>query len=225
MDAKTLINGFTRCALIAAVFVLIARLTTERHYQPHINLQIIERLLRPGDIVFRRGRSMESEFVINAKQDSRYSHAGIVVERGGQLLIAHAAPSESPEEGDVARLTRISDFFAPERATNAAIYRLNSSNQIESDRSARSASLQAKHMADLAIPFGLTFDANSNNSVYCTEFIRRAYALAGVDLAVHPSEVNIASIKRTILLPEDLTKSPKLSAVASGISLIDIDRH
>ena len=90
--------------------------------------------LRAGDVVFRRGSGLTSHAVIAAERDGVYSHAGLVVDSAGVMMIVHAVPGEPDFEGDVDRvkMDRLDRFFSSVYAQAGRTLR-PSSNKKEKD--------------------------------------------------------------------------------------------
>ena len=166
--------------------------------------------LRAGDVVFRRGSGLTSHAVIAAERDGVYSHAGLVVDSAGVMMIVHAVPGEPDFEGDVDRvkMDRLDRFFSSVYAQAGAVYR-------------HSDSLAAQRAAQAAVELyrrGVLFDDDYNDldttRMYCTELVTHAYARAGVPLNnIAHEKVNFLWVSAAVVLPSALINSGELSLV------------
>ena len=71
-------------------------------------------VVRPGDIVFRRGGGFTSHAVVTLDAHGYYSHVGMVVDTAGRMMVVHAVPGEPDFEGDPDRvkLDSLQKFFS-----------------------------------------------------------------------------------------------------------------
>ncbi|HET9227496.1 MAG TPA: YiiX/YebB-like N1pC/P60 family cysteine hydrolase [Thermoanaerobaculia bacterium] len=150
----------------------------------------------PGDLVFRRGRSMISRAVLSIDGKSEFSHVGIALSEG---RIVHAVPPEEDNPGGVVE-DALETFLTPELASAAAVYR-PSDPGIGFRAAAR-----AWEYARRRRPFDSGFDLSTPGAVYCTELVWRAYLEEGVDLAGR-------DFKERYLLPSHLLASSDLRLI------------
>jgi uncharacterized protein DUF4878 len=76
----------------------------------------------PGDLVFRRGRSLVSQAVLAAEGGGEYSHVGVVAVSAGRVWVLHALPPDEGEKGGVIA-EPLEVFLAPQKASAGALYR------------------------------------------------------------------------------------------------------
>ncbi|MDR2890061.1 MAG: hypothetical protein LBV18_00370 [Alistipes sp.] len=96
-------------------------------------------VVREGDIAFRRGTGITSRAVLAADKEGAYSHTGIVVrvpsaglaEGDGEWRVVHIVPGERDANGvkDVIKAERLEEFFAPDRAVEGALMRLEEGSE------------------------------------------------------------------------------------------------
>lgn len=153
---------------IAAAFCFLALLAL------NINVTSVERPATPtplpelqtGDVVLRHGHGLWSElFARLNRRDSRFSHAGIVVNDDSHWYVIHAEADNLGRNGTVRR-----DEWAvfSDQARHLAILRLDDS--IAAARVAEAAS----SMHGDALPFDFSFDLTRVEAVYCSELVWRA---------------------------------------------------
>ncbi len=180
----------------------LARVPVRIHYPPGA--------LQEGDLVFRRGPSLLSRIVLAADSESAYSHVGLVGVLDGSPWVIHTSTGEStpPEEG--IRVEPLDHFLAPDRAQEAALYRLKPQFRDFAAGGVR----QALEYARDQVPFDGEFNLETTGKLYCTELVWRAYLEAGLDLVDGEFQyLNIPFRQSLYLLPSDLLNSPKLRRI------------
>lgn len=164
-----------------------------------VPIRIEPSAVSPGDLVFRRGRSLVSRAVLSVDGRSEYSHVGIVASAGTSTEVVHAIPPEEGKPGGVVA-EPLESFLAPELASAAAVYRPRDS------RVGVRAAARAWTYARPRRPFDSGFDLSTPGAVYCTELVWRAYLEEGVDLVGR-------DFHDRYLLPSRLLSSPELALI------------
>ena len=162
-----------------------------------------------GDIVFRRGKGLNSEAILYA-DGGNYSHVGIVVNYLGKKMIVHAVPQEREYEDDMDRIKMdsIQDFFSKEKALVGAICR-----PYDKSICKRSARL-AIELYNKKILFDHDYDSSDTSKLYCTELLMFIYNKCGrklVDRDGH--DINFPLIKHKVFLPSDIYNSKQLKLI------------
>ncbi len=130
-----------------------------------------------GDLVFRRGRSIESYVVLSADGNVRYSHVGIAcIDEKGQCAIVHAVPADDNTDNKV-RIEPLSTFWAHNNSSAGAVYRLS----LNGDQR-KTISNYVKDILAAKIKFDGAYDLHDSSKLYCTELIRNAYQYCGIDI-------------------------------------------
>ena len=123
-------------------------------------IEEISRILKPGDLVFRRDCGSWSECFANAStKEKRFSHVGIVVRSGGGVAFVHSGGAELTGRLAVETVDS-SDFFA--NVVDAAVYRWDGNSPLI----ARAAEKR------IGTPFDPAFDLKTKDRLYCTEMVR-----------------------------------------------------
>lgn len=164
--------------------------------------------LRSGDIIFRRGPSFESQAVMTMDGGSTFSHVGIVSKENGETLIVHVVSGEGAP--DVTRIEPIEDYLRSDRALAASGFRVvtDRPSQIET------AVQFSKEYAKRRVPFDNNFDLTSDDALYCTELVWRAYEKAGIDLVDgHFEDSSTSLIRGSVLWPSSFLRSQHLVSV------------
>lgn len=154
--------------------------------------------LVPGDLVFRRGRSMISRAVLSLDGESEFSHVAIAVSIANQIRVVHAIPPEGTDSGGVIE-EPLESFLIPELASAAALYRPK-----DAAVGTRAAATALRY-ARARTPFDSGFDLSTPDAMYCTELVWRAYLEAGADL--------IGGFHERYLLPSRLLMSPEFRLI------------
>lgn len=158
--------------------------------------EVIE--VREGDLLFRAGRGWRSAIVRSAS-NSMLTHVGVVdLAEEGQAYVIHAAPAEGKQEGKVRRQS-LREFVGQESASALIVYRPN----LE-EASLRRAVRAAEGYAKSGISFDDDFNLASDDALYCTELIWKAFLDAGVDLQLIRTEVTFPGMTGEYIFPEDI---------------------
>ena len=140
-------------------------------YIPYFN-EIPE--METGDIIFRRVDGPTSQFIDLVDDQANYSHVGIVIVTDtGDVLIINVVPGE--DSLSVVQAEPFATFLEP--ALSFAIFRLHWEAGVDGAIAADWAySLVGK------ISFDIKFDLETDDELYCTELVWKAYSAAGIDL-------------------------------------------
>lgn len=168
--------------------------------------------LKPGDVVFRLGESLESNVVNVADRGGLYSHCGIVVDSAGEHRIVHAVPDELdfPEDVERVKMDRVDVFFRQDRAWAGAVTRMDDS--IAAVRAAEA----AKEVFMRNTLFDNDYDDQDSTKFYCSELIWHAYKKAGYDI-IGPDRHSYNVLFRRIdkcIVPSQVYNSPYFHVVA-----------
>jgi hypothetical protein len=118
-----------------------------------------------GDLITRLGNDILS-YQIKLLNDSSklYSHAGLVIERGGEKWVAHIAPAEAG--ADTIQFTPIDSFINPVHNLTAALYRYKLS---EAEKDSVRSLVEGYKASD--IRFDRYYDLATKDKMYCSEMI------------------------------------------------------
>jgi len=169
--------------------------------------------LQNGDLIFRRGTSIESQIVLLTDQDSEYSHVGMIYKINNKLFVIHTVPKENDADPGYIKLEPINDFLSEGKATRVAIYRLiqNSSEKINI------ASNYAYNCYFKKLCFDNNYDLVTDAQLYCTELIWKAYKLAGIDLVCSRlRNINFIITNKIMIMPSSIIESKLLGKVYSN---------
>lgn len=172
-------------------------------------------LLETGDVIFRRGNSMISNFILATDSESLYSHVGLIKKVDGKAFVIHASIDESPEDEGVVRLDPLEHFLAVDKASSSAIYRLHQEQQPLAEKAIE----VALSYVNQKVLFDVDFDLSTPEKLYCTELVWRAYLEAGIDLVDGEFDhLSIPFKEGKYLLPSRLIKSNYLQVINHKIN-------
>lgn len=164
-----------------------------------------------GDLIFRRGKSVESFAVCLADRDHDFSHIGIVVVDQGQPFVIHAVPGESDQTPSLVVKEPVNDFLDNNKASHWAVYRSRLSAGALKKVTARAWTFFVSRTG-----FDNDYDLTSDTRVYCSELVMKSYMAAGLDPSAYPlREVKLITGAKRILFPGAFTKSPDFRKVCS----------
>lgn len=161
-----------------------------------------------GDLVFRKGRSLVSTVVLMNDRASSYSHVGIVAFKNGEPFVVHAVPGETDGNGEEKVKCDVPvDFLDFEKASLFAVFRLADNEKHQAEIAAQT----AMDYYEMGLLFDKALDFRSDDKLYCTELVWKAYLKAGINLT--GNEFHVLSLKLiadSIILPGQFVESELL---------------
>jgi hypothetical protein len=167
---------------------------------------------KSGDIIFRRGLSLESRAIMAMDGQFGYSHAGIIRKSGSRVEVIHASYGEEGQTQEIIINEPLERFLKPTSSNAAAVYRLTSQ-----DKSLPLIALsEAERFLKAKIPFDRDFNLSTEDEIYCTELVWRAFKKAGVDLTGGKFDrvpYVLGNPDKDYILPSSLLNSSQLQRV------------
>jgi len=181
-------------------------------YDLRVNWMLNNVKFRSGDLIFRRGKSFESEAVLLTDRNSRYSHVGLLFLLKGKPYVIHAVPYETGQGRDEMKCEELGSFISFDKASRAAVYRVGGM----SDAGLEKAVGWAKKAFDTRVEFDGDYSLVSDDKLYCTELIWKSYRAAGIDLVKgHFDVLNLPLKGGNYILPGRLIMNPLLKKIQS----------
>ena len=177
------------------------------------DFELLQRELREGDLLFRRGIGVLGRAVVATDDEGRFSHVGIAVKVDNEWHVVHAVPDEPDFEGDFDRVKcePIERFYDEFRAGNGAVYR--------TELPAETIEIAVRNALRLSTerrPFDHDYDLGDTTALYCTELVEYVFGLGGVSMSEgRQTHVNFPSMTGDYIMPSDLTKNNKLNPIYS----------
>jgi len=160
-------------------------------------------MIQTGDLVLRTGIDFSSDQVKDLSlKDKTYSHGGIALVQNDSIFIYHVEP-DYYYITDKVRKEPLDSFCNPEKNYGIGIARYNLS---EEEKQKFIAYLEEQYQKK--IPFDGRFLLNTNDSMYCSEMIKKGLAKSTADrITIEPIRFNdrrkFRLIKRYFKLREE----------------------
>jgi hypothetical protein len=163
-----------------------------------------------GDLIFRRGLSLSSHAVLLTDKKSRFSHVGMIRLIDGNAFVVHAVPGENEQEIEYLKIEPVTEFLDKEKATLGAVYRLKNTEKEKLLFVAE----KVESFARKKLIFDNKYDLESDDKMYCTELIWKAYNSIGVDLTDGKrNKLNVPVGPTEIILPSLIQHSSLLEEI------------
>jgi hypothetical protein len=154
---------------VSGMFAWKRSQSTIRNYDINNDSSFPTELIHSGDIIFRDGRGIISKtFKKFSLKDPRFSHAGIIHKESGSVFVYHII-GDAQNKNENMRKELLSNFISPLQANGFAIYR-SGLNPEKID------SLSAV-LFNKKIQFDSSFDLNTDDKMYCTEFVYKVLSI------------------------------------------------
>ena len=178
-----------------------------------VDFELLQRELREGDLLFRRGMGVVGRVVVAADDDGYYSHVGVATSTDGRWCVVHAVPDEPDFEGDFDRVKcePVELFFDAMRAGNGAVYR----TQLP-DTSIRQVVAAALRLSAEQRRFDYDYNLEDTTALYCTEFVEYVFEQGGVSISEgRRTFLNFPSMTGDYIMPSDLIENNQLTLIYS----------
>ncbi len=161
-----------------------------------------------GDLIFRRGPSIESFGVCIASKSMLFSHVGMLVNSDSGLYVIHVVPKEK-QKNDRVKYEPIESFTQKDAAQRVAVYRPK-----ESEEKRLLAARYAFQSYEQECSFDRHYDMKTNQELYCTELVIKSLGKINADwLQIKPTSLHYLHQKKDVLMPIDLIHSQQLTEV------------
>ncbi len=167
----------------------------------------ITKLVKAGDIVFRRGADAISDMFCKMNQKDRtFSHLGIVLPHADSIMVYHSIGGEDNPDEKI-RVEPFKSFVTPSYNSALGYIRLPLTTP-----QLKTLETIVKQWHAQQRTFDMKFDLVSDEKLYCAEFVYKAYRLATKD-------TNLFSTSKakdlTYVAPDDVLLEP--SQVVRGV--------
>lgn len=137
-----------------------------------LKIDSAKKIITTGDLIVRTGNDFTSESLRSLNQrDKTYSHCGIVSIENDTVFVYHALGGEwNPNQ----RIRRdvLTAFAEPFGNRGIGVYRYSISAQ-----AINSLIITTKKLYEIGVMFDMKFDLNSQDRMYCAEFVYKAYVM------------------------------------------------
>ena len=169
------------------------------------------KIFNNGDLISRKGHGIFSDiFSSIGKGESPYSHVGIINKINNEVFVIHTEANEITGIG-FAKEDCLIDFI--NNASSAALYRVK---RVSSNKR-QSIVLNALRYVRDKIPFDTDFDLSSDNKLYCTELVYKAFRDSGLNILGSPSIIRVSlfgsQINKKVITIEQLLEQDALELI------------
>jgi hypothetical protein len=175
-------------------------------YSNHCDIKTIDSTsLHDGDLVLRRGISIESYAIVLSETKNAYSHVGLIIIEGGIPYVIHVEPGETSHKDEPVKKEQLNSFLDPSKASHFAIYRSYLGREQLQKVIARASEFYYKKCR-----FDNSYNLKDDDFLYCTELVLKSYQKGDQrmnSLLGKLENVNVLVINRKILMPEAFTTS------------------
>jgi hypothetical protein len=144
-----------------------------------------------------------------ADKQKEFSHVGIICFENGVPFVIHAVPGENGEGPDFIKKDKITDFLDSRKVSRYAVLRARfpaEQNGIAA-RNALQYYLEKRTFDD-------QYDLNTDDKLYCTELVIKAFSSAGIDLkGIKLSGINIMITHFELILPGEFFENTSFRRV------------
>ncbi|UMB54287.1 hypothetical protein MKD41_02120 [Lutibacter sp. A64] len=155
--------------------------------------------LQNGDLILRCGKSTGSYLVHLADKTSEYTHIGIIAIEKGTPYVIHAVPHKN----NTLKKETFKKFLNPKKASSYAVYRSTFNAKTLSKVVNEAQKFYLKKCT-----FDNEYNLNTDNKLYCTELILKAFKNAGITLNIKERELKFVVGTHAIIFPSEFTKKP-----------------
>ena len=188
------------CILFLFPFILFLSEYIVFRFWDTCNIRVLDSvILQNGDLVLRRGISIESFAVVKAEKNSYFSHIGLIIMERGKPYVIHAEPGESPFKNDPVKKEPLRYFLQTGKASHFAIYRSHLDQ-----KGLNRVIAQARLFYLQKCRFDNNYDLTTDHNLYCSELILKSYRQGNQSinsLLRQLEEVNIVLVRKKILMP------------------------
>ncbi|MBO5984254.1 MAG: hypothetical protein J6P90_04450 [Rikenellaceae bacterium] len=161
-----------------------------------------------GDLVFRRGRTMESDAIAGVG-GSRYdySHVGVIVSQGDSLCVVHVEPMREGDER--VKMVSLQEFFHPANAVKGCVTRC----VVLGEQQRQIIEREAMTIVRRGVEFDHDYRLSDTTAMYCTELID--FLFRKVDISLTQQRYRVPLAQEDVLLPSSIMRDGTLKEVWS----------
>lgn len=158
-----------------------------------------------GDIAFRLGRTLQSEFIAaSGNGETHYSHIGIILFFDGACQVVHIEPRDD-NAPDVICCEPIEKFFATDAATAGCVVRHAALTRQQQDI----ISACTQRLLDKKILFDHDYRLPDTTQMYCTELAE--YIFSQVDISLSEGRRHtLPLVAEPLVMPSDIAQNDAL---------------
>lgn len=159
-----------------------------------------------GDLVFRLGRTLESDAIAaTADEGVDYSHVGVIIRQGDSIRVIHIEPERNGEER--VKSESVEEFFHPSRAVKGCVAR----REPLTERELQMIEDKSLSLLKSGIRFDHDYSLSDSSAMYCTELINAIFLEADISLTTRRH--NVPLVTEGVILPSDMLLDGDLEVI------------
>jgi hypothetical protein len=171
-----------------------------------------QNLLSEGDLIFLKGNTIRSKLLYGFTTNENYSHVGIAIFLENKLYIVHANPDKRSNSRDAVINESLDEFIENAFASMLVVLRLKEPNQTLLNNITK----YVRYHLNNHTPFDHKFLLATDDYIYCTELIFKAFKSAGIDITNGKLDyVDTPIVKGYVVLPETIINSNHFYSILS----------
>lgn len=159
--------------------------------------------LSDGDLIFRKGHDLISRLVLTQGNSAQFSHVGIILIREGIVSVIHSLPEDVNTSSGV-QVESLDSFVSIENASDVAVYRITGIDTKSRQK------IREYVLKQVGKPFDTSLLMSTDDSMYCTELVVKAYIAVGITLATRLAAIRVTLINEPVIPPDHLRWSHRL---------------
>lgn len=149
-----------------------------------LQIQQIKSQIEDGDMITRTGNDFTSETLRNLNQRNKtFSHCGIASVENDSLFVYHALGGDFNPDQKIRR-DRFEDFAEPYTNKGIGVFRFELADSIR-----KKFAVIAKEFYSLGIMFDMDFDLQTNDRMYCAEYVYKCLIKNGSGMVFNISRI------------------------------------
>ena len=144
----------------------------EKNIRAFAQIKTLKKTIQTGDLVVRTGNDFTSESLRSLNQRNQtYSHCGIASLENDSLFVYHALGGEWNPDQKIRR-DPLEVFAEPYSNRGIGLYRFGLS-----PGEVKTLMVTVKKLHGIGIMFDMKFDLETNDHMYCAEFVYKSYVM------------------------------------------------
>jgi uncharacterized protein YycO len=141
-----------------------------------------------------------SSLVLTQGDAALFSHVGVILKQEGRVSVVHSLPENANSVSGV-QVESLAAFTSFDNASDVAVYRLKGiDNKVRSK-------VTGYILQQVGKPFDADFLLSTDDRLYCTELVVKAFSIAGVELTANVESIKIMLIDELVIPPDHLRQS------------------
>lgn len=137
------------------------------------SIKSLSALIETGDLITRTGNDFTSESLRSLnRRNKKYSHCGIAIIENDSIFVYHALGGDFNPDQKLLR-EPLTTFADPSSNVGIGLFRFNMNNDLKNRLSDI-----VHNKYKIGLPFDMKFDLDTDDKMYCAEFVAKSYTSA-----------------------------------------------